>query len=56
MVKKAGSVRYTAGSYVMKYPPSGIGDSTCFYSEAWFESGVKYEVYSRSENNLTSWV
>lgn len=27
-----------------KYPPSGIGDSTCFYSEAWFESRVKYEV------------
>lgn len=23
-----------------KYPPSGISDSTCFYSEAWFESRV----------------
>lgn len=35
-----------------KYPPSGIGDSTYLYSEAWFESRVKYEVYIRREKPL----
>lgn len=33
-----------------KYPPSGISDSTCFYSEAWFESRIKCEVYNQRAN------